>query len=127
MVTYYQDKKEDMNKTGEEEMMRMMESMPECMMVNYAIDMKTTDALVKAQFTISREYFHQTFTQARSSFRWAMLVATLGFVGLLLAVWFMMVMRPQDLSAVSIIGNVVIQATAGVIFYIHTRAAKRSE
>ena len=78
--------KETMDKMGETKMMEMIESMPECLMVNYAIDMKTFDDLVKAQYTIGREYFHETRTQARNSFRWAMGIATLGFVGLLLAI-----------------------------------------
>lgn len=87
---------------------------------------KPDDGIMKiaaSQIKLIYGFYDLALYQARRSFRWALIAAGVGLVFFLSAVAFLLLERPQQLATVSLISGALIEAIAGINFYLYNKTS----
>ncbi len=77
------------------------------------------------QLAISNRYYESALQQSQRSFQSALIWASIGTLLIIAAVLFLIVRQPSTLSYVSLIGGTVVEAIAGLNFYLYGRASNQ--
>lgn len=86
---------------------------------------KNVQEVAVTQLELSNSYYRSALSQSQSSFRSALVWATVGTLLIVAAVFFLLIERPANLSYVSLIGGAIIEAIAGLNFYLYGQASKQ--
>ena len=104
---------EDVEKEQSQEQLRVVEALA-----------RLNEASV-SQLNIINSYYNSVLQQAQQSFRWALIAAGIGLAFFILAVGFLLLQKPDQLSTISLISGVVIEFISGINFYLYGRASQQ--
>jgi hypothetical protein len=79
--------------------------------------------IAASQIDLIRSYYDLALYQARRSFRWALVAAGIGLAFFLASVIFLLLQRPQQVAAVSLISGALIEVIAAINFYLYNKTS----
>lgn len=82
-------------------------------------------AISAAQTRILDNYYREVLTQARSSFRLAVIFASIGSIGLAISIYFASSEKLRDKAFIPLVSGVVIEVFAGVILVLYDRTTQQ--
>jgi hypothetical protein len=88
-----------------------------------SVDPTNIQEVAASQLALSNSYYGSVLAQARQSFRSAVAAASLGFVFFLAAIAIALVRSDLDASVISALGGAIVEAIAGLNFWLYSRTA----
>lgn len=82
--------------------------------------------IAASHLEIGNSYYTNMLLQSQQSFQWALIAAGVGLLFFFLAVIFLLVRQPANLSYISVIGGIVVEVIAGVNFALYGRASEQA-
>ncbi|MEO1255844.1 MAG: hypothetical protein AAFY41_13330 [Bacteroidota bacterium] len=82
-------------------------------------------AISAAQTRILDNYYREVLAQARSSFRLAVIFASIGSIGLAISIYFASSEKLRDKAFIPFVSGVVIEVFAGVILVLYDRTTQQ--
>ena len=77
------------------------------------------------QISILASYYSEGLTQAKASFRSALIISGIGFFFFLTAVIFVLNRQPRDRTLIPLVSGAVLEVVAGINFYLYGQATKQ--
>lgn len=77
------------------------------------------------QISILASYYSEGLTQAKASFRSALIISGIGFFFFLTAVVFVLNRQPRDRTLIPLVSGAIIEVVAGINFYLYGQATKQ--
>lgn len=77
------------------------------------------------QITILASYYSEGLTQAKTSFRSALIISGIGFFFFLTSVIFVLNRQPRDRTLIPLVSGAIIEVVAGINFYLYGQATKQ--
>lgn len=75
--------------------------------------------IAASQIELLTQFYDLSVSQARRSFRWALIASMVGFVFFLFAIGSLLFEQTNELATVSVIGGAMIEFIAGINFYLY--------
>ena len=89
------------------------------------IDPNNVQATVASQIKLMDPYYEEVLTQAKRSFRWALVSTGVGLFFFMASVGFILSRKSEDAAKISLVSGAIIEVIAGINFYLHNRASKQ--
>jgi hypothetical protein len=77
--------------------------------------------LIPQVMDMLNQYYEEALSQAKKSFIWAVVMAVVGFAFFIISLFILLTFQLQAIAAIGIIGGAIIEAVAGLQFYLYGR------
>lgn len=81
------------------------------------------EKIAASQIKLLTSYYSLVLNQAQRSFTWALIWATVGVLGFILAGFFLLVNQIKDIALIATIGSAIVEVISGINFYLFNKAS----
>jgi len=86
-------------------------------------DPSNVQEIAASQIELLSTYHNVVLKQAKDSFQWAIIAAGIGFIFLLISVFFVLYLKSLDVAVISLIGGVLIEFISAINFYLYGKTS----